>query len=112
MRVAYGAAAMHARANGNYFARDEEFDALRSVIEDELGRQGLTSVDVAASPSADLDSARQCSSSGTQLRYAVNMFGDSISLAAATDERVFSYHYDPHEQATIAVAPAAACIPR
>ena len=58
---------------------------------------------------ADLKAARACAPEGTELRFAVSLFGDAISLAAATDERVFSYHYDPHEDAAIVVAPVAAC---
>ncbi len=109
VRVAYTAAVAQARKDTNYFARDGATDALRSAIEDELGRQGLTSVNVPESPVADLKAAQACTEQGTELRFAVNMFGDSISLAAVTDERVFSYHYDPHEDAAIVVAPSRAC---
>ena len=109
VRVAYSAAAAHARANTNYFARDGVFDPLRSAVEDELGRQGLTFVNVVGEPAADLGAARACAPEGTELRIVVNIFGDGIDLAAATDKRVFSYHYEPRENAAIAVAPAAAC---
>ena len=109
VRVAYSAASAHARANKNYFARDGVFDPLRSAIEDELGRRGLTFVNVATDPAADLAAARACSDEGTELRISVNIFGDGIDLAAATDERVFSYHYEPREDAAIIVAPAEAC---
>jgi hypothetical protein len=112
VRVAYTAAADYARKNTNYFSRDGVVDPLRSAIEDELGRQGLTFVEVASKPSADLAAATVCAADGTELRFAVTIFGDSITLAAVTDERVFSYHYDPHEDAAIVVAPAAACKPR
>ena len=109
VRVAYSAASAYARANKNYFARDGVFDPLRSAVEDELGRQGLTFVSVSTEPAADLEAARACTGQGTELRIGVNIFGDGIDLAAATDERVFSYHYEPRENAAIAVAPAAAC---
>jgi hypothetical protein len=109
VRVAYSAAAAYARKNTNYFARDGVTDPLRSAIEDELGRQGLTFVNVADKPVADLKAAEICTAEGTQLRFAVNMFGDGITLAAVTDARVFSYHYDPHEDAAISVAPSQAC---
>ena len=109
VRVAYAAAADYARKNTNYFSRDGVVDPLRSAIEDELGRQGLTFVEVASKPSVDLAAARACAQEGTELRFAVSMFGDAISLAAATDERVFTYHYDPHEDAAIVVTPAEAC---
>lgn len=109
VRVAYTAAAAHARKNTNYFARDEDYDALRVVIEDELGRQGLTSVGVPEAPVADLAAAEVCADEGAELRFAVNMFGDSITLAAVTARRVFSYHYDPHEATAIAVKPAQDC---
>ena len=109
VRVAYTAAAAFARSNTNYFARDGVFDPLRSAVEDELGRQGLTFVTVSGEPAADLDAARACAGDGTELRIGINIFGDGIDLAAATDERVFSYHYEPRETAAIFVAPAAAC---
>ena len=109
VRVAYTAAVAHARKDTNYFARDGVTGPLRSAIEDELGREGLTFVNVPEAPVADLKAARACTQQGTELRFAVNMFGDSISLAAVTDARVFSYHYDPHEDAAIVVAPSQAC---
>jgi hypothetical protein len=109
VRVAYTAAANHARKNTNYFSRDGVVDPLRSAIEDELGRQGLTFVEVAGKPAADLAAARVCAADGTELRFAVNMFGDAISLAAVTSKRVFSYHYDPHEDAAIMVKPSEDC---
>jgi hypothetical protein len=109
VRVAYTAAVAHARKDTNYFARDGATSALRSAIEDELGRQGLTFVNVPDAPVADVSAAQTCTEEGTELRFAVNMFGDSISLAAVSHERVFSYHYDPHEDAAIVVAPSEAC---
>jgi hypothetical protein len=109
VRVAYTAAAAHARSNTNYFARDGAFDALRSAIEDELGRQELNFVNVPGVPAPSLDAARICAASGTELRFAVNMFGDGISLVAVTDRRTFSYHYDPHEDAAIVVTPSQPC---
>jgi hypothetical protein len=112
VRVAYTAAAAYARTDTNYFARDGVVGPLRSAIEDELGRQGLTFVNVPEAPVADLDAARLCAATGTELRYAVSMFGDSITLAAVTDERVFSYHYDPHEDAAIVVVPSQDCTKR
>lgn len=110
VRVAYTAAAAHARRNTNYFARDDDFAALRVVIEDELGRQGLSFVTVPEAPIADLTAAQACTEDGTQLRFAVNMFGDSITLAAASTKRVFTYHYDPHEDAVIVVTPSQDCL--
>ncbi len=109
VRVAYTAAAAHARGNTNYFARDGVFDPLRSAVEDELGRQGLTFVNVVGEPAASLEMARLCAAEGTELRIGVNLFGDGIDLAVATDERVFSYHYEPRENAAVVVAPAAPC---
>lgn len=109
VRAAYTAAAAHARRNTNYFARDDDVDPLRVAIEDELGRQGLTFVSVPDTPLADLGAAATCTAEGTELRYAVNMFGDSITLAAVSTKRVFRYHYDPHEDAAIVVTPSQAC---
>ncbi len=110
VRVAYSAAAEYARKNTNYFARDDDFESLRIVIEDELGRQGLSYVNVPTAPLADLDAARICAPEGTQLRIGVNMFGDSVTLAAVTAKRVFTYHYDPHEDAAIVVTPSQDCL--
>ena len=109
VRVAYSAAASYARGNTNYFARDGAFDPLRSAIEDELGRQGLTFVSVITEAAADLEAARLCAADGTELRIGVNIFGDGIDLAVATEKRVFSYHYEPREDAKIVVAAAEAC---
>lgn len=109
VRVAYTAAANYARKNVNYFARDGITDPLRSAIEDELGRQNLMLVNVATAPAADLAGTRVCAAEGVELRFAVNLFGDGISLAAATAKRVFSYHYEPREEAAIVVAPSQAC---
>jgi hypothetical protein len=109
VRVAYTAAAAHARLNTNYFARDGATDALRSAIEDELGRQDLNFVNVPEAPVSGLEAARICAASGTEVRFAVNMFGDGITLAAVTGRRVFSYHYDPHENAAIVVTPSQPC---
>ena len=109
VRVAYSAAAAYARKNTNYFSRDDNVDSLRIAMEDELGRQGLTAVTVSEKPSADLEAASVCAQEGTELRFAVTMFGDSITLAAASTKRVFSYHYDPHDDAAIVVAPAHDC---
>jgi hypothetical protein len=107
VRTAYVAAANYARGNTNYFARNDDLDGLEVAIGDELGRQGFASVEVTGA--ADLRAARACAGSGVQLRFAVTLFGDGISLAAASPKRVFSYHYDPHEDAAIAVAPVGAC---
>ena len=109
VRVAYTAAAAHARQNSNYFSRDDDTASLRVAIEDELGRQGLTAATVAEKPVADLEAASICATEGTELRFAVTMFGDAITLAAVNAKRVFSYHYDPHEDAAIKVAPATDC---
>jgi hypothetical protein len=109
VRVAYTAAAAHARKNSNYFSRDDDTKSLRIAIEDELGRQGLTAATVAEKPSDDLAAASVCTKEGTELRFAVTMFGDAITLAAVSAKRVFSYHYDPHEDAAIKVTPAADC---
>jgi hypothetical protein len=109
VRVAYTAAAAHARKNSNYFSRDDDTTSLRIAIEDELGRQGLTAATVAEKPFDDLEAASVCTKEGTELRFAVTIYGDAISLAAVSAKRVFSYHYDPHEDAAIKVAPAAAC---
>ena len=66
-------------------------------------------MNVPDAPVDDLKAAQICTGQGTELRFAVNMFGDSISLAAVSYERVFTYHYDPHEDAAIVVAPSQAC---
>ena len=109
VRAAYSAATAHARSNRNYFARDDAFEALHQAIEDELGRQGHEDVEVAETAAASLEAAQVCAPRGVVLRIAVNVFGDGISLAAASPKRVFSYHYEPHESSSIVVAPAEAC---
>ncbi len=109
VRAAYTGAVTRARGNLNYFARDDDFVDLRSAIAAEIVRQGHSDVEVSATPSADLAAARSCAEGGISLRVAVNMFGDGISLAAASTKRVFSYHYDPHEDPAIVVAPSDDC---
>jgi hypothetical protein len=111
VRSAYAAASAYARANGNYFSRDGEFEPLAVAIAAGLARDGFDNVAVPDAPVADLQAARKCISgkARTELRFAITLFGDGLDLAAATSARVFSYHYDPHEAPTIAVAPAAAC---
>ena len=107
VRAAYVAAATYARSNTNYFARDGETDGLEVAIGDELGREGFSAVEVMTA--VDLDAARKCAGAGIELRVAVTIFGDGISIAAASPKRVFSYHYDPHEDAAIVVASAGSC---
>jgi hypothetical protein len=109
VRAAYSGAVSHARTNLNYFARDDDFAELRASIAAEIARQGHSSVDVSVSPSIDLDAARSCAEAGIALRIALNMFGDGISLAAASPKRVFSYQYEPHEDPAVVVAPSAEC---
>jgi hypothetical protein len=111
VRAAYAGAAAYASAHGNYFARDAVFAPLRDAVAAELVKQGLASVVVPARPSADLAAAQRCAwAPVTQLRIAINLYGDGLSLVAITNARVFSYHYDPHKAADIVVAPAADCI--
>jgi len=109
VRAAYIGAVSRARGNSNYFARDDDFAALRSAIAAEIVRQGHVEVEVSAMPSADLAAARSCAEDGIALRVVVNMFGDGIGLAAASSTRIFSYHYDPHEDPAIVVAPSDDC---
>ena len=112
VRTAYTAATAHARSNLNYFARDGDTDALRDAIADALTGEDFADLDLSLAPAASLDEARACPAEGVVLRFAPNMFGDGISLAAASAERVFSYHYDPHVDAAILVAPAEPCADR
>jgi hypothetical protein len=109
VRIAYVAATKRAKGNLNYFARDDDFDELRGVVETQLAREGWGEVDVPVDPAADATALKACSPAGIAVRLAVNMFGDGITVAAASPERVFSYHYDPHEDAAIVVAPSADC---
>jgi hypothetical protein len=111
VRTAYTAAAAHSAANGNYFARDGAFGPLHDAVAAELSKQGFESVVVPTTPAESLDAARKClAAPGTELRIAVNPYGDGLSLVAVGSTRVFSYHYDPHEKAEIVVAPAADCV--
>ena len=111
VRSAYSAAAAYARANGNYFSRDGEAEPLTVAIGAGLARDGFDNVAVPDAPVADLDTARRCitGKATTELRIVTTLFGDGLDLAAATADRVFSYHYDPHQSPTILIAPASPC---
>ncbi|MEQ1770348.1 MAG: hypothetical protein ABL879_10965 [Devosia sp.] len=110
VRAAYSAALKHAAAHDNYFAPNGDFDTLRAAIATALETDEFKAVVVTAMPSKDLAAASACLPvEGTELRIAVNAPGDGLTLAAVTDTRVFSYHYDPHEAADIKVAAAKAC---
>ena len=110
VRVAYAAAAAHARTDNNYFARDEVFTPLRDAVATGLAEQGLLEVIVTDSPTVDLEASLGCAvERGIELRISVTIFGDGISLAAVTDKRAFAYAYDPHQNAAIVVTPAGDC---
>ncbi len=110
VRVAYGAAATHARTNSNYFARDEVFAPLRNAVAAEMASAGFAEVLVPQSPAADLDASLACVvGGGTELRISITIFGDGVSLAAVSDKRAFAYAYDPHQNAAIVVTPAGDC---
>lgn len=109
-RTAYSGAARYAFAHKNYFSRDDEFEGLRDSILAELARNGLADVSVPAEPLADLDAARSClKGGGIELRIVTTIFGDGVSLAAASERRVFTYAYDPRESAKVVVTPAEDC---
>jgi hypothetical protein len=112
VRSAYSAAAAYAKANGNYFSPDGEYEPLTVAIGAGLAKDGFASVAVPDEPVVDLDAARKCISgrARTELRFAITLFGDALTLAATTGSRTFSYHYDPHEAPAIVVAPAARCL--
>ena len=111
VRVAYSAATGFARAHGNYFARDGVFAPLRDKIATEITAAGVPDVTVPETAADSFDAARQClAGHGTELRIATNIFGDGLSLVAVTSHRAFSYNYDPHEAAEIAVHPADDCV--
>jgi hypothetical protein len=107
VRAAYVGAAASARANNNYFARDGVTEGLEAAIGEELARAGFATIEV--STAGDLGAARKCAAAGIALRFAVTVFGDGISIAAASPNRVFSYHYDPHEDAAIVVEQTGTC---
>ena len=111
VRAAYTAASDFARANGNYFARDGAFAPLHKAIATAVTDAGFPSVVVPESAASDADAAKMClSAPGTELRLAINVFGDGVSLVAVTDKRVFAYRYDPHESAEVKVTPATDCV--
>jgi hypothetical protein len=111
VRAAYTAASAHARANGNYFARDGAFEPLRDAVAAEVQKQDFLSVVVPEAPAENADAARTClAAPGTELRIAVNPFGDGLSLVAVSSTRAFAYRYDPHESAEVAVVPAEDCL--
>ena len=111
VRAAYSGAAAFAVAHGNYFARDGVFAPLRDAVSTELLEEGYGSVVVPARPAADLATARTClAAPGTELRIVTSLYGDGVSLVAVNDRRDFIYAYDPHEDPTIKVTPAEACV--
>ena len=110
VRAAYSAASKLARSNVNYFARDGEFLPLHNAVAAALAHAGYADVAIANGAVPKLEALVACAAGeGGELRIGLNAFGDGISLAAVSDSRVFSYHYDPHENAAIVVKPAEAC---
>ena len=110
VRIAYAAAAGHARRNQNYFAADGGFDPLREAIRAALASAGYERVWVPPAPFDDVEGAMaDCVPLGTELRIATTIFGDSIALAAVGEQRAFGYHYDPREGRRITVLPAQDC---
>lgn len=109
VRAAYVAATEVARLDLNYFERDGKPEALHEAIIGGLIGAGYEDVAVEMAADTEPERIRACASSGTVLRYAVNVFGDGISLAAASEKRVFSYQYDPHQSLEIVVDKAAPC---
>ncbi len=108
VRAAYAAAAAYSSAHDNYFARDNVFTPLREAVAAALKTDELSAVVVPENPVVDLEAGRVCLSAvGTELRIAINPYGDGLSLIAVTDTRTFSYHYDPHEAAEIVVSAGA-----
>ena len=113
VRTAYTAAKQHAATDKNYFARDEVFAPLREAVASALVGAGFDDIVVPDEPAASLAAALVCvSGDSTELRIATTVFGDGLSLAAATDRRVFAYNYDPHQSATIAVTATRDCAKR
>lgn len=108
VRTAYAGAAAFASAHGNYFARDGVYPPLHDAVATALAAGGYPSVGIVGP--ADGDASRACRRQpGVELRIGTNIYGDGVSLVAATSFRVFAYHYDPHQAADIVVTPAAAC---
>ena len=108
LRTAYSSARDFALSHGNYFARDGVDAPLRDAVTSGLAGS-FASVAVPAVPTED-EQLRTClASSGTELRIGLNSFGDGLTLAAVTNQRVFVYHYDPHDAATVEVTPATEC---
>lgn len=111
VRAAYTGASAFAAANKNYFGRDGVFAPLRAAIAAELTRQNLAAIVVPPDPVADIEAGRVCLlAAGTELRIALNTFGDGVTLIAVTDARYFAYAYDPHEADDIKITAASDCI--
>ncbi|MEO6013364.1 MAG: hypothetical protein ABIQ30_07245 [Devosia sp.] len=109
VRAAYSAASAYAKTQVNYFARDGEFEPLHTAVVSALAGQGLVAT-VPMEPFGDLAASRKClAQPGTELRVSINSLGDGLGLAAVTNRRVFTYHYDPHEDAAIIVVVARDC---
>jgi hypothetical protein len=107
VRSAYAGAAAHARADGNYFSRDGDVGPVRAAILARLAADGFAAVPVIAT--GDAGAVRKCASGGTELRVAINLFGDGLALAAVTRERAFAYRYEPREAGRIVVEPPGDC---
>lgn len=106
VRAAYGLAAAHARANGNYFALDGETAALQQTIE-----ARLAPLDIAVDMAIVTDTAllRRCVAGPVTLRIAPNIFGDGVTLTAVSSRRAVTYRYEPRESAELIIEPPADC---
>ena len=110
VRAAYTGASAFAAANKNYFGRDGVFAPLRDAVAAEVAKQNFTNIVIPADPVADIEAGRVClPAAGTELRIALNMFGDGVTLIAVTDTRYFAYAYDPHEADDIKITAATEC---
>ena len=108
VRAAYTGASAFATAHGNYFARDGVFPPLHDAVAAELASQGFAGVAVIGPAEGDV--GKGClAGPGAELRIGTNIYGDGVSLVAASSKRLFVYAYDPHVAADVVVTPAADC---
>jgi hypothetical protein len=106
VRAAYGLAAAHARANGNYFAADGDTGALEQAIESRLSPLGIA---VEAAVVTDTALLARCVTGPVTLRIAPNIFGDGLTLTAVSSRRAVTYRYEPRESAELIIEPPVGC---
>jgi len=94
--AAYTAAYGIAMADANYaFWDGSDFGPTRTAVTTALADAGLGRITVPGTPVADATAAKACAEPGTTaIRVAFTPDGAGITVAAASDSRVYAYEYD------------------